>query len=164
MVFPVLVLAVLSVVGGFWLHTVLFEYVTGPLPATEIHEGSVGLFGYLVGSLPGLVGIGLATIVFLLSPALAGSISRSAWPLERLFAGRYFVDELYERAIIAPVSWLSRFISKTINQTIIEGSGSALGSVTSAVGELTCRMTTGQVATYVLIMFGAIAALIRLFV
>jgi NADH-quinone oxidoreductase subunit L len=91
-------------------------------------------------------------------------IRKFAWPLEKLFAGKYFIDELYERAIIAPIAVLSRVVSRTINQTVVEGSGGAIGVVTRAVGELTCRATTGQVATYVLIMFGAIAVLVRLFV
>jgi NADH-quinone oxidoreductase subunit L len=164
MTLPVLVLAVLSVIGGLWLHHSLPVYVAGPLPATTLPEESSGLIGYLVGSVPGILGIALAAVLYLLVPSLTSSIRKAAWPLERLFAGKYFVDELYDRAIIAPMASFSRFLSRTVNQTFVEGSGGALGSVTRAVGELTCRMTTGQVATYVLIMFGAIAILFRLFV
>lgn len=161
---PVLVLAALSVGGGVWLHHALPEYVTGPLPATALGAQGAGVLEYIVGSIPGILGILLAMIVYLFVPSLAASIKKFAWPCERLFAGKYFVDELYERAVIAPIAALSRVLSRTINQTFVEGSGSAVGSVTRAVGELTCRMTTGQVATYVLIMFGAIAVLLRLFV
>jgi NADH-quinone oxidoreductase subunit L len=164
MALPVLVLALLSVVGGWCLHSALLEYLTGPLPATHLHEGDSGVIGYLIGSFPGLVGIGIAAFSILMVPAVANSLRKVAWPLERLFAGRYFVDELYDRAIVAPIAALSRVLSRVVNQTFIEGSGGALGSVTSAIGELSCRMTSGQVATYVLIMFGAIAILLRLFV
>jgi len=138
--------------------------VTGPLPATVLPEADSGVLGYVVGSMPGIVGIVLAVVIYLVAPSLATLIQRVAWPLERLFAGKYFVDELYERAIVNPIAVFSRVLSRTINGTFVEGSGSALGSVTRAVGELTCRLTTGQVATYVLIMFGAIAVLVRLFV
>ena len=161
---PVLVLAALSVVGGLWLHHSLFEYVTGPLPATTLREETSGFVGYILGSMPGILGIALAVIVYLMVPSLTSSIRSFAWPFERLFAGKYFVDELYERAILAPISAFSRMLSRTVNQTFVEGSGSALGSVTRAVGELTCRITTGQVATYALLMFGAIAVLFSLFV
>lgn len=164
MALPVLVLALLSVVGGWCLHSALLEYLTGPLPATHLHEGDSGVIGYLIGSFPGMVGIGIAAFSILMVPAVAASLRKVAWPLERLFAGRYFVDELYDRAIVAPIAALSRVLSRVVNQTFIEGSGGALGSVTSAIGELSCRMTSGQVATYVLIMFGAIAILLRLFV
>jgi NADH-quinone oxidoreductase subunit L len=97
-------------------------------------------------------------------PTLATVVSRVGWPLERLFAGKYFVDELYDKAIVGPIRALSRITSRTLNQTLIEGSGGALGSVSRAVGELTCRMTTGQVATYVLVMFAATAFLFSIFV
>jgi NADH-quinone oxidoreductase subunit L len=161
---PVLVLAAFSVGGGIWLHHTLPAYVAGPLPPTVMHEATPGIVGYLIGSVPGIVGIGLAFVLCLAAPSLTTSIRKVAWPLERLFAGKYFIDELYERAIVAPIAALSRVVSRTINHTIVEGSGSAIGIVTRAVGELTCRVTTGQVATYVLIMFGAIAVLLRLFI
>jgi NADH-quinone oxidoreductase subunit L len=161
---PVLVLAALSVVGGMWLHHALPEYVVGPLPATNLHHEGNGVVGYITGSVPGIVGIALAAVLYLIAPSLTTAIRKLAWPLEKLFAGKYFVDELYERAVIAPLATLSKVLSRTVNQTFVEGSGGAIGSVTRAVGELTCRLTTGQVATYVLLMFGAIAVLLRLFV
>ncbi len=161
---PVFVLAALSVVGGLLLHHSLPTYVTGPLPPTALHEAAPGILGYLIGSVPGIVGIGLAVWLYLIAPSLTKTIRKFAWPFEKLFSGKYFIDELYDRAIIAPVAAISRIVSRTINQTVVEGSGGAIGVVTSAVGELTCRVTTGQVATYVLIMFGAIAVLLRLFV
>jgi NADH-quinone oxidoreductase subunit L len=161
---PVLVLALLSVVGGVVLHHALPQYVTGPLPATVVRDEGPGILGYITGSMPGILGIALAAILYILAPSLTSAIRKIAWPLEQLFVGKYFVDELYERVVIVPLGTFSRVFSRTINSTLVEGSGSALGSVTRAVGELTCRITTGQVATYALIMFGAIAILLRLFV
>ena len=142
----------------------LLEYVTGPLPATRLAHVGGGLQGYLFGSLPGIFGVAAAYVVYVLAPSIGTLIRKFAWPLERLFAGKYFVDELYDRAIVTPVSKFSRVCSRSINQTLVEGSGSAVGSVVRAVGELTCRITTGQVATYMLLMFAAIAVLLRLFV
>jgi NADH:ubiquinone oxidoreductase subunit 5 (subunit L)/multisubunit Na+/H+ antiporter MnhA subunit len=119
---------------------------------------------YIIGSLPGIVGIGLALVMYLFVPAISSAISSVAWPLERLFAGKYFIDELYDRSIVRPLTGISQALSRGINQTFVEGSGNAVGIVTRAVGELTCRATSGQVATYVLIMFGAIAFLLSVFV
>lgn len=161
---PVLVLAALSLVGGFFLDHSLLEYLTGPLPERTFAHGSMGFSGYIIGSLPGIIGIGGAYVMYSYMPSILIVIRRFVWPLEKLFVGKYFVDEIYGRVIVTPVSVVSRVISRGINQTVVEGSGSAVGSVARAVGELTCRMTTGQVATYVLIMFAAIAVLLRLFV
>jgi NADH-quinone oxidoreductase subunit L len=164
MTVPVLILAALSVVGGWWLQHSLLEYVVGPLPRVAEHTTAAGVMGYVLGSVPGIIGVGLAVVLFMMVPTLATVVSRVGWPLERLFAGKYFVDELYDKAIVGPIRALSRITSRTLNQTLIEGSGGALGSVSRAVGELTCRMTTGQVATYVLVMFAATAFLFSIFV
>ncbi len=66
--------------------------------------------------------------------------------------------------VIRPIASLSRFTFRSIDQVLVEGSGNALGSVTRAVGELTCRLTTGQVATYLLYMFATVALMISVFV
>lgn len=164
MTMPVLVLAALSVVGGWMLHHTLPEYVAGQLPRVLAHSASGGVIGYVMGSLPGLVGIVAATVVFLIAPSIREALRKMFWPAERLFSGKYFVDELYERAIVSPFRTISSMTSRVLNQTFVEGSGNALGGVTRAVGELACRITTGQVATYVLIMFAAVAVLFSLFV
>ncbi len=165
MTLPVLILAVLSTVGGVCLDHSLIAYVTGPLPSVAHHvsEGSV-LVSYLVGSIPGFVGIAVAYGLFTMAPALKERIRGIAWPAERLFAGKYFVDEIYNCLIITPVRALSQLMYRSVDRTFVEGSGSALGSVTRAVGELTCRITTGQVATYMLYMFVAVAAMCSIFV
>jgi NADH-quinone oxidoreductase subunit L len=164
MTMPVLVLAALSVVGGWWLHHSLPQFVTGPLPASPEHAAQASFMGYLVGSLPGIIGVAAAILLYQITPTIRVGVSKVGWPLQKLFSGKYFVDELYDRAIVRPILALARVTSKTINQTMVEGSGSALGSVTRAVGELTCRITTGQVATYGLIMFAAVAFLFSIFV
>jgi NADH-quinone oxidoreductase subunit L len=128
------------------------------------HAAASDVMGYVLGSVPGILGVVGAVLLFLVAPTLADMVSRVGWPLGRLFAGKYFVDELYEWIFVKPTQAIARVTSRTLNQTMIEGSGSALGSVSRAVGELTCRMTTGQVATYVLIMFAATAFLFSVFV
>jgi NADH-quinone oxidoreductase subunit L len=165
MTLPVLMLAVLSTVGGLYLDHSLIGYVTGPLPSAMHHasEGSI-VISYLVGSLPGLLGIAAAYALFVMAPVFKDKIRGVVWPFERLFAGKYFVDELYNAVIVAPIRGLSQVVYRSIDRTFVEGSGSALGSVTRAVGELTCRITTGQVATYMLLMFVAVAAMCSVFV
>jgi NADH-quinone oxidoreductase subunit L len=165
MTLPVLVLAVLSVVGGLYLDHNLISYVTGPLPSAAHHasEGSA-LVSFVVGSIPGLLGLAVAYGLFVVAPALKDKIRGIAWPAERLFAGKYFIDELYNCVVVAPIRVLSQVMYRSVDRTFVEGSGSAIGSVTRAVGELTCRITTGQVATYMLLMFVAVAAMCSIFV
>lgn len=163
MTLPVAVLAVLSLVGGFVLNSTLFSYLGHSLPHAA-HGESAGFVADLVGSLPGVLGIALAYILFIAAPGIRASIVTIGRPLEKLFAGKYFVDELLDRVVVRPIATLSRITFRSIDQVFVEGSGNALGSVTRAVGELTCRLTTGQVATYLLYMFAAVALMISVFV
>jgi NADH-quinone oxidoreductase subunit L len=164
MTLPVAVLAVLSLVGGFALNSVLFSYLGHSLPHAAAHGESAGIVADLVGSLPGVLGIGLAYFLFVAAPKIRSSIVTIGRPLEKLFAGKYFVDEILDAVVVRPVATLSRVTFRSIDQIFVEGSGNALGSVTRAVGELTCRLTTGQVATYLLYMFAAVALMISVFV
>ena len=162
---PVLVLALLSIAGGLYLDGALVEYLQGPLPPVSVqaHEGqSVG--GHVLGSLPGIIGIGVALALFMYLTGIKDALRRVVWPLEKLFTGKYYVDEVLEGAVVKPVAGLSSIAYRSVDQAIIDGSGTALGSVTRAVGELTRRMTSGQVATYLLGMLIAVSILFVVFV
>lgn len=164
MTLPVVVLAILSIVGGIALNSSLLSYVAGPLPVSHGHEESSGLLAHLVASLPGVAGIVMAYVLLIVAPGMKDGMRAALKPLERLFVGRYFVDELFDLIVVRPVRGVARVAFRSFDLTLVEGSGNALGSVTRAVGELTCRLTTGQVATYLLFMFAAVALMCGVFV
>ena len=159
---PVLVLAVLSVVGGLALHHNFFSYLTGPLPPVADHV-SGGILGYVLGSAPGLFGIFIAYALFVLAPAVKENIRKALWIGEKLSSGKFFVDEVLGVLVVAPLRGLSGVCSRVLDQSVSIGTGNAVGSISRAVGELTCRVTTGQVSTYVLWMFGSAALLLYVF-
>jgi len=65
--------------------------------------------------------------------------------------------------VIAPFRGLSGVVSRVLDQSVSIGTGNAIGGISRAVGELTCRVTTGQVSTYVLWMFASAAFLLYCF-
>lgn len=160
---PVLVLAGLSVVGGLVLHHDFFEYVTGPLPAPSSHEAASGVLGALVGSLPGILGLGAAYALFALAPALKDTLRSFVKVFEKLSAGKFYVDEILAVTVVNPVKGLSGLTFRALDQSLVAGTGDAVGNISRAVGELTCRVTSGQVSTYVMWMFGAAAFLLYFF-
>jgi NADH-quinone oxidoreductase subunit L len=162
---PVLVLALLSVGGGLYLDGTLVEYLQGPLPPVSAHgHGAQGVVGHVLGSLPGLIGVGLALALFLYFTGVKDALRRAVWPLEKLFAGKYYVDEVFEGAVVKPVAGIASVAYRSLDQAIVDGSGSAIGSVSRAVGELARRMTSGQVTTYLLGMLLAVSVLFVVFV
>jgi NADH-quinone oxidoreductase subunit L len=159
---PVMVLAVLSVVGGLVLNHGLFTYLQGPLPPVAAHAGG-GIVGYILGSVPGALGIAAAYVLLVIAPAAKEQVRKVLWLGEKLSAGKFFVDELLGVFVIAPTRTLSGVVSRVLDQSVSIGTGNAIGSISRAVGELTCRVTTGQVSTYVLWMFASAALLLYCF-
>jgi NADH-quinone oxidoreductase subunit L len=164
MTFSVVVLGVLSCVGGIYLEHRLPEFLQGVLPQVALHHEGFSFREVLVGSLAGLAGIGAAFALFLYSPETKNAMRSVLRPLEALFARKFFVDELIDAAVVRPLAGLSRILFRAIDQTIVAGSGDAIGVVSRAVGEMTCRVTTGQVTTYLLYMFLAACVSVGLFV
>jgi NADH-quinone oxidoreductase subunit L len=161
---PVLVLAVLSVVGGYLLEPRLLGFLATAIPGEVHHHAGGGLFEYLKGSLAGAVGISAALALFILYPETKDVMRSVLKPLEVLCERKFFVDELYDAVVVRPLAALSRALNKGIEENVVLGGGAAVGVISRAVGEVVCRLTSGQVATYALFMLVAIATLIGLFV
>jgi NADH-quinone oxidoreductase subunit L len=169
---PLVVLGVLTVVGGVinlpafvgghhWLESWL-EPVTAAAAAfakVELPHGSTELF--LVGAavLVGVVGLALGyrfTLARRISTAHEAAEDRG---VARVLNRKYFVDELYDAAVVRPLVRLSRVVLwKGVDQGVIDGAavnGSA--RLSRGLGWLGSRLQTGQVGVYVvLFLVGAL--------
>lgn len=164
MTLPVLLLAVLSVGGGLYLDHRLPEFLSSAIPVDlSVHE-SAGFMEYVAGSFPGIAGIVSAVVLFLFIPETKNAMRSVLIPFEKVCANKFYVDELYEFLIVSPIKAISRVLFKGVEENVVIGAGASVGVVSRAVGELVCRLSTGQVATYVLFMFLAVAVLVGLFV
>ncbi len=106
---PLVVLAALSVAGGFVElspATSLTRFVQTTLPAPVVVEASAGttLPVGLVAPILSLTGVALAYILFVARPALAESVARSLLGarLHRWWFGGWGFDWLYESAVVSP--------------------------------------------------------------
>jgi NADH-quinone oxidoreductase subunit L len=164
---PVLVLAVLSLLGGLYLEPHFFHYLAGVVPDGGISargHGVLDLAGTVKASLPGLIGIAVGVVLFAVLPNLKDQLRRLVWPFEWLFAGKYFVDQVYDTAVVAPITTVSRVAFRSVDAALVEGSGRGVAVVSRAVAELTRRMTTGQVGTYLLAMLVAVGVVCSVFI
>jgi NADH-quinone oxidoreductase subunit L len=169
---PLVVLGVLTVIGGAinlpsfvgghhaletWLEPVTaagaaFARVVLPHGTTEF---------LLVG---GAILVGVAGLVLGARATLARRIptAREApedTGLARVLNRKYFVDEIYDAAVVRPVEWVSRVVLwKGVDQGLIDGAavnGSA--RMSRGLGWLGSRLQTGQVGVYVvLFLIGAL--------
>jgi NADH-quinone oxidoreductase subunit L len=177
MAFALIVLAIGSVVAGFvgiphalgggnWIEGFLHPAFLAPgAPhdvAEAVHaEASVELM--LMGLSVGLAGagIGIASYFWLRHPAAAGEWARRFGGIHRLLLNKYYVDEIYDAAIVQPIKMISTGgLWKGVDAGGIDGAVNGVGMSVRAGSSLLRRLQTGSIRVYAASLFvGAIAVL-----
>ncbi len=108
-----------------------------------------------------LAGIGIAAYFWLRNRHAADAVARSFAPVHRLLLGKYYVDEVYDAAIVQPVKALSTGgLWKGVDAGLIDGAVNGVGVAVSAASGALRRTQTGSVRTYAFGLFaGAVAIL-----
>jgi NADH-quinone oxidoreductase subunit L len=167
MTVPLIVLGVLSVVGGWvelpegWLwggaFTRFLTPVFGPFRSQAAHGAATGAIG-VVAILATLTGFLLAYILYIQAPALPGRIAESAGALYQVLAHNYYVDELYNLVFGRFLFWGStNVLSRGVDQGLIDGIVDGTGLGVEVAGEVTRRSVTGNVQVYAFVyLLGAV--------
>jgi NADH-quinone oxidoreductase subunit L len=182
MTVPLIILAVLSVVGGWigipkvlsfgkdvnavhdWLVPALVVPHGGAHAAeSAAHAGvmlEVGLIAVAV--LVAGVGIAAAWAIYLRRAGSAERIARSLGPVYPLVRNLYWVDELYDVVILRPFYRLCRFFGG-FDRWVVDGIVNAVGIVTDITGQIVKLFQTGYVRNYALLFLaGAVFILFYL--
>jgi NADH-quinone oxidoreductase subunit L len=143
MTLPLIVLAVLSLFGGFinvpgWLSPAF--------PLSE-HENVTAM---VISATCGILGIIIATFVYVLRPALADSLKTSAGPVYTLVANKYYVDEIYSKLIVKPLEVISRFVLwRGVDEGLIDISFvNGLAGLIRGWGALFRQLQSGSIRNY----------------
>jgi NADH-quinone oxidoreductase subunit L len=88
------------------------------------------------------------------SKGLAGDerLARNNRGLIHTLGNNYWVDELYDAAIVGPLHRVSMFSWKVID-AIVDGTLALMGYVAAATGDLMRFIQTGNVRNYALMLF-----------
>jgi NADH-quinone oxidoreductase subunit L len=166
MTIPLIVLAVLSVCGGWMAAPQLVGGVnhfrqflapvlaTGAEPAAAAAESSGGggeILQALLGApvIAGLLGFFLAWWFYIKSPEAPKKLADSLSPLYKLFSGKYFIDELYQAAIVRPLVWISdKVLWHAIDERAIDGTVNGVAFVSRESGDRLRRAATGNIRSY----------------
>lgn len=183
MTIPLIVLAVLSTVGGFIgvspaLSSIfternvnVIEHTLEPavarMPAPAAHEGveahaedahaHVGeeRLLTLVSIVIAGLGIGVGLVIFQRRPLLE---------MPRVLENKYYVDEIYDRTVIRPIEAASREgLWKIFDIGVIDGTLHALGNAVTELGRLARWLQAGFVRGYAAIILVGALILIGLF-
>jgi NADH:ubiquinone oxidoreductase subunit 5 (subunit L)/multisubunit Na+/H+ antiporter MnhA subunit len=116
------------------------------------HKVELSLMG--VSSAVALAGIGLATFFFLRRRDAADRAAERFAGLHRLLLNKYYVDELYDAAIVHPVQRTSeRLLWRSIDAGVIDGAVNGTGAVVRGWAAVLRLAQTGSVRTYAASLF-----------
>jgi NADH-quinone oxidoreductase subunit L len=179
MTVPLTVLAVLSVVGGFvgvpaflafgkdihvfhhWLEPALSlpggGGHGGEAAAAAAHHPSAAVEWALMLGVLGIVAVGIlvARRLYSRGPEPAAEAARSTGPLYALVRNLYWVDELYEWAILRPFYRVCRIFAG-FDRWVVDGLVNAAGVVADVTGQVVKLFQTGYVRNYALLFLAGV--------
>jgi NADH-quinone oxidoreductase subunit L len=158
MLAPLVVLALLSLAGGWWAAPALFggenlfeRFLAPVFAAAEMQIPNPGLVGALLGApvVAGLAGFLIAWWMYVKNPDAPAKLAESLRGVYRLLAGKYFIDELYAAVIVRPLVWLSSMVLwHTVDEKAIDGSVNGLGRGAARSGDYLRRLNSGNIRSY----------------
>jgi NADH-quinone oxidoreductase subunit L len=160
MLVPLVVLAVLSVIGGWWAAPELFgglnyfDRFLDPVFAAgaPVHETlSVAYqFGRMGAAVAvALIGFFVAWSMYIRRKDAAARVGESRSGIYRLLAGKYFVDEIYAAVIVRPLVWISRVVLwHGVDERAIDGTVNGVGQSAQVGGSILRRVYSGNARSY----------------
>ncbi|RME30695.1 MAG: hypothetical protein D6800_01645 [Candidatus Zixiibacteriota bacterium] len=179
MTFPLTVLGILSVIGGFvgmprvfgvtnafehWLEPVMGHESAAVAGVAENSHGDGLEWGLMIASVVlVLIGWLVARYLYNLKPSVATRLREQFSGLHNLLVNKYFVDEIYAAAVVRPIVYFSLFLWKVFDVAVIDGLVNGAASVIQGVGE-TLRVTqSGRVRGYATAFAFAVMVLLAFF-
>jgi NADH-quinone oxidoreductase subunit L len=173
MIVPLVILAVLSVVGG-WIGLPMIEgghvlgrwlapvFAAGPGHAAEAHEVSRGTEWALIAVSVGVavLGIVMAFRMYLQKPSIATALRERLAGVHALLFNKYWIDELYDSIVVRPVVALSQWFWRFWDTKIVDGAVNGMAYVFEGASAVLRLVQTGFVGTYALFFTLGVAALI----
>jgi NADH-quinone oxidoreductase subunit L len=114
-----------------------------------------------VSSLLAVLGIGLATFIWLKRPEIAAGMAARFPGVHRLLLNKYYVDELYDATVVQPIKIASEDgLWRGMDARVVDGAVNGTGQVVGGVSAVIRLFQNGSVKTYASFLFlGAVMIL-----
>jgi NADH-quinone oxidoreductase subunit L len=113
----------------------------------------------------GLLGIGLATMVWLRRPEVADAMAARFPGVYRLLLNKYYVDELYDVTVIQPVKIVSEDgLWRGMDARVVDGAVNATGQIVAAFSAVLRLLQSGSVKTYAASTFFGVVAILAYYI
>jgi NADH-quinone oxidoreductase subunit L len=184
MTVPLILLAILSTVGGWvaaphlvggadyfekFVHPVFAAYA--PATAETAVEAAEPAGMMLLHALTGwpvliaLIGLLLAWWFYIKSPQTPKKLADSLRAPYTLILHKYYVDELYNAALIQPLLWIStNVLWHVVDETVIDGTVNGVARVTRESGSQLREIQSGNARSYATwVVIGAVGVTVLMF-
>lgn len=182
MTVPLVILAILSVVGGWigmphifgatnylehWLEPVLSfgrsQTDSGVLLASGADTGAEWTLMIISVALV-VTAIFAARFLYNKKPEIATTLRKRLSWLHQLLENKYYVDELYSVVVVRPVLYLSFFLWKIVDAVIIDGFLDGMAGAYNDLSETMRRAQTGRLRSYTTVFAVGVVVLVAYFV
>lgn len=162
MTVPLIILAVLAVIGGYVgiphllgggnrIEKFLEPSFGHASKAVEAHHsGGVELLMMIISVLIALGGVYLAYTFYIKKTELPKKLAERYRSIYTLIYNKYYVDEIYNAVIVQPLKFFAIICWRFFDVIVIDGSANGLAKLVGLIGNLIKRFETGYVRNYAL--------------
>jgi NADH-quinone oxidoreductase subunit L len=180
MLVPLIILAVLSIVGGwlaapaFWgspdyfarfLEPVFAQGAPTDSGAAEAAAHALETPLAIVAVVTAAIGLFVAYWLYLKKPEKPAELAKSFKGVYTTLFNKYYVDELYAATVVKPLLWLStRVLWQTVDVQMIDGAVNGIAHGALEAGDKTRQAQSGNTRSYaVWVVIGAIVVVAIIF-
>jgi len=176
MTVPLIVLAILSTIGGFigfpvvegWnkFDEFLSPVFTVPAQVAEAGHHSAGFeIGMMIVSIViALLGILSAYRMYIKKPELPDRLAETYRVPYQMIANKYWMDEIYDFVFVGPLIRFSVFLWRIFDETLVDGAVNGVAAVVRGGSQVFKRLQTGNVQSYALSILVGVVLILGYFV
>ncbi|NTV45577.1 MAG: NADH-quinone oxidoreductase subunit L [Chlorobiales bacterium] len=158
MTVPLWILAVLSLAGGLiGLPSVLQEnnwidgWLSSSVAVTEFHLSHTTEWALIIASsLVSVISLYISYLIYTRNLEFATTFRSSLSGLYNLLFNKYYIDELYEKAVVKPIRLISEQGFFWFDKSVIDGAVNGVGSAFMSLGQAFKGLQSGQAQNYAL--------------
>jgi NADH-quinone oxidoreductase subunit L len=176
---PLVVLAVLSIIGGWlaapalwggpdYFSSFLAPVFASPQGAEIVNEAAahqLELILAFVAVVSALIGLGVAFWLYIRQPGKPEQIAKSMQPVYNTLLNKYYVDEFYAAVVIKPLLWVStNVLWKMVDVAGIDGTVNGIATGAKTIGDTVRHAQSGNTRSYaVWVVIGALVVIAIIF-
>jgi NADH-quinone oxidoreductase subunit L len=176
---PLVILAVLSVIGGWlaapallggpdYFASFLAPVFASPQAAEAVNEAAahqLEIILAIVAVASALIGLGVAFWLYIRQPGKPEQIAKSLRPVYNTLLNKYYVDEFYAAVVIKPLMWIStNVLWKWVDVAGIDGTVNGIATGATSIGDTVRHAQSGNTRSYaVWVVIGALVIIAVIF-